>query len=71
MGQEVINLLFMDDLDNDTTLLIPTTLLLTTALPMDSEHYMMLMAHPVTGETISSYKKLMKDPVQTAFGKDF
>ena len=53
------------------TLLIPTTLLLTTALPMDSEHYVMLMAHPVTGETISSYKKLMKDPVQTAFGKDF
>jgi hypothetical protein len=36
----------------------------------------MPMVHPVTGETISSYKKLMKDPVtaetwQTAFGKDF
>ena len=36
----------------------------------------MLMVHPVTGETILSYKKLMKDPVmaetwQTAFGKDF
>jgi hypothetical protein len=34
------------------------------------------MVHPVTGETISSYKKLMKDPVtaetwQTAFRKDF
>ncbi len=32
--------------------------------------------HPVTGETISSYKKLMNDPAmtetwQTAFGKDF
>ena len=36
----------------------------------------MPMVHPVTGETILSYKKLMKDPVtaetwQTAFGKDF
>ena len=36
----------------------------------------MPMVHPVTGETILSYKKLMKVPVmaemwQTAFGKDF
>ena len=34
------------------------------------------MVHPTTGETISSYKRLMHDPVtaetwQTAFGKDF
>jgi hypothetical protein len=34
------------------------------------------MVHPITGETISSYKKLMHDPAtaeiwQTAFGKDF
>jgi hypothetical protein len=34
------------------------------------------MVHPVTGEIISSYKKLMNDPAtaeiwQTAFGKDF
>jgi hypothetical protein len=34
------------------------------------------MVHPVMGETISSYKKLMNDPAtaevwQTAFGKDF
>ncbi len=34
------------------------------------------MVHLVTGETISSYKKLMHDPAtaeiwQTAFGKDF
>jgi hypothetical protein len=36
----------------------------------------MPMIHPTTGETISSYKKLMNDPAtmeiwQTAFGKDF
>jgi hypothetical protein len=34
------------------------------------------MIHPITGETISSYKKLMNDPAtaeiwMTAFGKDF
>jgi hypothetical protein len=34
------------------------------------------MVHPITGKTISSYKKLMKDPAtaevwQTAFGKEF
>ncbi len=36
----------------------------------------MPMVHPITGETITSYRKLMKDPVtqetwMTAFGKDF
>jgi hypothetical protein len=36
------------------------------------------MVHPVTGKTISSYKRLMNNPTtttaemrQTAFGKDF
>ena len=36
----------------------------------------MPMVHPTTGETISSYKKLMNDPMtmgiwQKAFGKEF
>jgi hypothetical protein len=40
------------------------------------EHYTNPMVCPVTGETISSNKKLMHDPAtaeiwQTAFGKDF
>jgi hypothetical protein len=40
------------------------------------EHYTNPMVHPITGETISSNKKLMHDPAmadiwQTAFGKDF
>ncbi len=44
--------------------------------PMKFEHYANPMVHPITGETISSYKKLMHDPAtaevwQTAFGKDF
>jgi hypothetical protein len=44
--------------------------------PMKLEHYANPMVHPITGVTISSYKKLMHDPAtaevwQTAFGKDF
>jgi hypothetical protein len=39
-------------------------------------HYASLMVHPTTGETITSYKRLMNDPKtakiwKTAFGKDF
>jgi hypothetical protein len=39
-------------------------------------HFASPMIHPTTGETISSYKRLMNDPEtaevwQTAFGKDF
>jgi len=76
ISQEAINLLLLDDLENDTTPYIPTKLLPTTALTTNFDHYaVMPMVHPVTGETISSYKKLMKDPVtaemwQTAFDKD-
>jgi hypothetical protein len=76
ISQEAINFLLLDDLENDTTPYIPTRLLPTTATTTNFEHYAMPMVHPVTGETILSYKKLMKDPVtaetwQTAFGKDF
>ncbi len=44
--------------------------------PTIFEHYASPMVHPTTGETISSYKKLMNDPEtaevwQTALGKDF
>jgi hypothetical protein len=40
------------------------------------EHFACPMVHPITGETISSYKKLMNhllraETWQTAFGKDF
>jgi hypothetical protein len=43
---------------------------------LDFEQVAMPMVHPTTGETISSYKKLMHDPAtkdiwQRAFGKDF
>jgi hypothetical protein len=43
---------------------------------LDLERVAMPMVHPITGETISSYKKLMHGPAtkeiwQRAFGKDF
>ena len=76
ISQVALNLLLLDDLKNDTTPFILTKLLPPPAHPTNFEHYAMQMVHPVTGETILSYKKLMKDPVtvetwQTAFGKDF
>jgi hypothetical protein len=47
-----------------------------TTSPFDFQQVATPMVHPTTGETISSYKCLMHDPVtaetwQTAFGKDF
>ena len=43
---------------------------------MDIEHFCAPVIHPTTGETITQYKKLIKDPVtkeiwETAFGKEF
>ena len=64
ISQEAINLLLLDDLDNDTMPFTPLKLLpIKAPLKMNFKHYAMPMVHPVTGETISSYKKLMKDLV--------
>ncbi len=43
---------------------------------LDYEQVAMPLVRPITGKTICSYKRLMKDPTtaemwQTAFGKDF
>jgi hypothetical protein len=48
----------------------------TRKIPMNFEHYANPMVHPVTGHTITSYKKLMHNPAmaeicQTAFSKFF
>ncbi len=45
-------------------------------VPSNFKHYANPKVHPVTGKTISSYKKLMHDPAtaevwQMAFGRDF
>ena len=54
----------------------PRALMKHAKMPINFEHYANPMVHPVTGHTISSYRKLMHDPAtaevwQTAFGKDF
>lgn len=54
------------------TMLLPPVVL---GAPSHLEHFCSPMVHPITGETISSYKKLMRDPAtaetwQTAFTKD-
>ena len=63
ISQMAMNMLLFDDLNNNPLLFTPTKLLPPPAPPMNLKHYAMPMVHPVTGETISSYKKLMKDPV--------
>ncbi len=45
-------------------------------MPINFKHYANPKVHPVTGATITSYRKLMHDPAtagvwQTAFGRDF
>ncbi len=56
----------------------PMALLLPVVIALLShiKHFVSPMVHPITGETISSDKKLMHDPAtvetwQTAFGMDF
>jgi hypothetical protein len=59
-----------------STMHTPHVLMKHAKIPMNFEHYTNPMVHPVTGCTITSYKKLMHDPAtveiwQTTFGKDF
>jgi hypothetical protein len=59
-----------------STIHTPRALLKHAKVPINFEHYANPTVHPVTGRTISSYKKLMHNPAtaevwQTAFGKDF
>jgi hypothetical protein len=66
----------VDNIQNDTLNFTPTKLMQVQTAPVNFEHFVMPMIHPVTGETISSYWKLMNDPAtaeiwMTAFGKDF
>jgi hypothetical protein len=76
ISQEAINLLLTDNIDNDLTNFAPLKLQPQPVHQRNYAHYAMPMVHPVTGETITSYKKLMKDPVtqdtwMTAFGNNF
>jgi hypothetical protein len=76
ISREAINNLIIDNLINDTTSFTPMTLHPPPSPPINYEHYATPMAHPTTGELISSYKRLMNNPHtaevwMTAFGKDF
>jgi len=76
--QQAINVLTMQEEVSLDTMYTPQALMNKQAqvLPTMFEHFASPMVHPITGETISSYKKLMNNPAtaeiwQTAFGKDF
>jgi len=76
ISQEAINNLLMDDLHNDLTNFTPDNLRPAATPAINFEHLAMPMVHPVTVETINSYKMLMNDPVtaetwMTAFDKEF
>jgi hypothetical protein len=71
-----INILTLMELATSNPSHTPRALMKYAKMPINYEHYANPMVHPVTGETISSYKKLMHVPAtaevwQTAFGKDF
>ena len=78
VSQQVINVLTIREKATYQPIFTPLALIKHTIVPVvhKFEYYANPMVHPVTGETILSYKKLMNDPAtaevwQTAFGKDF
>ena len=78
ISQEAVNFLTECVWEKSPDLYTPTKLRpnKNTTSTFDFQQVAMPMVHPTTGETISSYKRLMHDPAtaeiwQTAFGKDF
>ncbi len=76
--QQAINLLTIQEEVSLDMMYTPQAMMnkCTQVLPTMFEHFARPMVHPIMGETISSYKKLMNDPAtaeirQAAFGKDF
>jgi hypothetical protein len=76
--QQAINVLTIQEKVSLDKMYTPQALMNEQAqvLPTIFEHFASPIVHPITGETISSYIKLMNDPAraeiwQTAFGKDF
>jgi hypothetical protein len=76
--QHTINLLMCAERDLCNHVFTPTALFPSAVqhYPTHFEHFACPMVHPITGKTISSYKRLMRDPAtaktwQTAFGQDF
>jgi hypothetical protein len=76
--QQAVNVLTIQEEVSLDKMYTPQTLMneQDQVLPTMFEHFASPMVHPITGETISSYKKLMNEPAmaeiwQTAFEKDF
>jgi hypothetical protein len=74
--RHAINVLILCKQASFSTIHTPRALMKHTKMPIEIEHYVNPMVHPITGRIISSYKTLMHDPAtakvrQTAFGKDF
>ncbi len=63
-AQQAINVLTTRELATADTTFTPRALVpfARTTQATCFEHYAIPMVHPITGETISSYKKLMNDP---------
>ncbi len=77
MSQQALNSLMCQQNESLNLAFIPTALLPSVVedSPSHVEHFALPMVHPVTSETISSYKELMNNTAtsekwQTAFGKD-
>ena len=74
--QEAINVLTLQEQASFSTVHTPRALMKYTERSLHFEHYASPMVHPVTGQTISSYKMLMNNPATAevwhmAFGRDF
>ena len=85
ISQEAINLLTNRINDDKKTTWIPSTFITSSPTTNDNrrgnydadiEHFCAPVIHPITGETITNYKKLARDPATnetwtTALGKEF
>jgi hypothetical protein len=76
--RQAINMLTIQEEVSANDKFTPTRLIkqMKKSVPMMFEHFASPLVHPITGKTISSYKKLINDPAtaevwQTAFGKEF
>jgi hypothetical protein len=76
ISQEAINNLIFKKVNTYQNAFTPLQLCPKFTTHHNLEHYSLAMVHPITGEHITSYHKLMLDPAtsevwMTAFGKDF
>jgi hypothetical protein len=61
VSKEAINILTLQEQASFSTVHNPRTLMKQAKMPIHFEHFASQMVHPVTGHTISGYKKLMNN----------